>query len=106
MLEQAAAELGPLCERVAFLGGASLVLWVTDPASPPIRVTDDVDVIVEVGSLVEYYALGEKLREQGFEEDAERHVICAWKHRRSKLKLDVLPTEAEILGFSNDWYAP
>jgi hypothetical protein len=41
---------------VAFLGGAAIALWITDPAAPAVRATDDVDVIVEVGSLIDYYA--------------------------------------------------
>ena len=65
LLEQAAVDLGPLLDKVAFLGGASLVLWVSDEAAAPIRVTQDVDVIVEIGSTVQYYKLGEELRAQG-----------------------------------------
>jgi hypothetical protein len=106
LLEQAAAELGPLLDKVAFLGGASLVLWVSDQAAAPIRVTQDVDVIAEVGSTVQYYKLGEELRAQGFEEDPARRVTCAWRHRRSELKLDVMPTDPDVLGFSNEWYRP
>lgn len=105
MLETAAADLGQLVPDVAFLGGAAIALWISDPAAPPIRPTRDVDVIVEVGTTVEYYALGERLREQGFEEDPDARQLCAWKHRDSDLALDVMPTEAEILGFSNRWYA-
>jgi hypothetical protein len=106
LLEQAAVDLGPLLDKVAFLGGASLVLWVSDEAAAPIRVTQDVDVIVEIGSTVQYYKLGEELRAQGFEEDPERRVTCAWRHRESELKLDVMPTDPAVLGFSNEWYGP
>jgi hypothetical protein len=106
LLERAAADLGPLLDKVAFLGGASLVLWVSDQAAAPIRVTRDVDVIVEVGSTVQYYKLGEELRVQGFEEDPERRVTCAWRHRQSELRLDVMPTDPAVLGFSNEWYGP
>ena len=41
-----AKKLGPLRERVVFLGGATTGLLITDPAAPPIRPTEDVDVIV------------------------------------------------------------
>lgn len=49
LIEVAAAALGPLLPEVAFLGGASIQLWLTDPAAPPPRATVDVDV-VERGS--------------------------------------------------------
>jgi hypothetical protein len=32
-LEIAAAALGDLLERVVFLGGATIELWITDPAA-------------------------------------------------------------------------
>jgi hypothetical protein len=48
LLELAAEALGPLPGEVVFLGGASVVLWITDPAAPPPRATMDVDVVVEV----------------------------------------------------------
>lgn len=106
LIESAAAALGPeLLEDVAFLGAASIPLWITEAGAPPARATRDVDVIVEVGSLVAYYAVGERLKERGFAEDPESPEICAWKHPATHLRLDVMPTEAEILGFTNRWYA-
>ena len=104
LLEEAAASLGPVVDEVAFLGGASLVLWMTDSAAPDPRVTLDVDVIVLVNTRLDYYDLGERLRRQGFNEDAEGGVICRWRNRAG-LILDVMPTEQEILGFTNRWYA-
>jgi hypothetical protein len=103
LLEQAEGALGPLGKEVVFLGGASIALWVSDLAAPATRATDDVDVIADVTSLTAYYALGERLRAQGFQEDAGSKVICRWRHE-SGLILDVMPDDEEILGFSNPWY--
>lgn len=50
LLEFGHAALGALVEEVVFVGGATIALWITDPAAPPVRVTQDVDVIVEVTS--------------------------------------------------------
>jgi len=44
LLERAADALEPLLSDVVFLGGASIVLWITDPAAPAPRPTKDVDV--------------------------------------------------------------
>jgi hypothetical protein len=104
LLEEAAAKLGSLRDDVAFLGGAAMVLWITEPAAPPLRPTKDVDVIVEVGSTVEYYRLGDKLRARRFEENPDSAQTCAWRHRDSGLELDVMPTDPSILGFTNEWY--
>ncbi len=46
-LEIAASTLGELRERVVFLGGATIGLWITDPAARAPRVTYDVDYGVE-----------------------------------------------------------
>jgi hypothetical protein len=105
LIERAADALGrDLLQEVAFLGAAALPLWITEDGAPPSRATRDVDVIVEVVSLVGYYDLGDELRERSFSENPEAKQICAWKHTPSGLELDVMPTEAEILGFSNRWY--
>jgi hypothetical protein len=105
LLELAAEQLGDVRDEVAFLGGASLVLWIDDPAAPAPRSTLDVDVIVVVDSRLGYYELGDRLRERGFHEDAQSDVICRWVHG-SGLILDVMPTAETILGFTNTWYAP
>lgn len=102
LLELASARLGPVADEVAFLGGASLFLWIDDPGAPEPRVTTDVDVIVVADSLGDYYRLSERLRGQGFQEDDLSGVICRWRH--GSLTLDVMPTDEAVLGFSNRWY--
>jgi predicted nucleotidyltransferase len=103
MLESAAAVLGPLVDReVVFVGGATIALWNTDPAAFDFRPTDDVDVIVEVASRSEYYQFEDRLRELGFVND-QGGVICRFRHPAEDLILDVMPTEATILGFENHW---
>ena len=102
LLELTAERLRPLVDEVAFVGGASLFLWIDDPGAPEPRATTDVDVIVTVDGYGDYVGLSERLRERGFQEDALSSVICRWRH--GSLVLDVMPTDAGILGFSNRWY--
>lgn len=103
-LEAAAAVLGPLVDEVAFVGGATVHLWITESGAPPARATDDVDVICEVATLIEYHRLGERLRERGLREAMDEPVICRWRSADPSLVLDVMPTDPDILGFSNPWY--
>jgi hypothetical protein len=103
-LEAAAAVLGPLVDEVVFVGGAMVHLWITEPGAPPARATDDVDVICEVATRVEYHRLGERLRERGLREAMDEPVICRWRSAAPSLVLDVMPTDPDILGFSNPWY--
>jgi hypothetical protein len=96
--------LGPLADSMVFLGGCATGLLLTDPAVAPIRATLDVDVITEVTSLVGYHRLAEKLRERGFVEDLSPEApICRWK--TEGVILDVMPTDPQIMGFGNEWYA-
>lgn len=99
-LEVAAAILGPLLEEVVFVGGATVHLWITDPGAPPVRATDDVDVICEIASRIDYYRLGERLRARGLQEAVGEPVICRWRSVEPRLVPDVMPTDPRILGFS------
>ena len=103
MLERALEHLGVLADDVVFVGGATVDLWITDEAAPEFRLTEDVDVVVEVSTRRDYYRLEERLREAGFENDQGSGLICRFRYPDPRLVLDVMPTEASILGFSNEW---
>lgn len=105
MLELAAEHLGDLLSEVVFVGGATVELWITDEAAPEFRPTDDIDVIVEITTRRDYYRFEKRVREGGFQHDQESGVICRFKEPTSGLLLDVMPTEASILGFENHWQA-
>ena len=98
-----ARALGPLRERVVFVGGAIVNLYSTSPLrTPEPRITDDVDCIVEVAPRTAFYQLEDELRALGFVNDAASGIICRWQYQG--LTVDVMPTAPEILGFSNPWY--
>jgi hypothetical protein len=103
LLERAARALEPVLGDVVFLGGASVVLWISDPAAPAPRPTKDVDVVVEVTSRTAFHAFEERLRSLGFMEDQEDWIICRWHRREDDLILDAMPSDAAILGFENRW---
>ena len=102
MLESAARKLGDLSKDFVFLGGCSTALLITDPASPDVRSTMDVDCIVDVISINDYYQLEKKLQKRGFLKSYSDEVVCRWHY--DDLILDVMPTDERILGFSNRWY--
>ena len=97
--------LGSIADEMVFVGGCATGLLLTDPAAPSIRVTEDVDAIVEATTLRKYYHLADGLRERGFIEDMTPEApICRW--RAKGVVLDVMPTNPEILGFGNRWFGP
>lgn len=99
-LELVARKLGELKEEVVFLGGCTTALFITDPIAPDVRPTLDVDCIIDVISLGDYYKFGERLRQHGFKESKE--ITCRWHF--DNIILDVMPADEKILGFGNAWY--
>ncbi len=108
MLERAARELSPFLDEIAFVGGATVALWITDPAAPDPRVTKDVDLVAEVASRAAWYRFEERLRAHGLRNDSSSPVICRWLSGEpgDELVVDVMPGKASILGFENRWQRP
>jgi hypothetical protein len=98
----AAEYLQSLRTRVTFLGGAVVGLLVTDPATRPARMTNDVDVTIELGTRVDYYKIEAELKGLGFQNDMNGPVC---RFAQNSVIIDVMPTNSEILGFSNHWYS-
>ncbi len=105
MIRQVAERLGPLRPKVVFLGGSAVGFHITDSAEPEVRATRDVDVIVEAASVVAYHRLEKTLTELGFfQKIQEEDPICRWYI--DDVIVDFMPTDENILGFSNRWYLP
>lgn len=108
MLRTVAKALGPaLCGQVAFVGGCTTGLLLTDPFTrDKVRSTDDVDLIVHVMGCSGFVHLQDTLRQQGFEVTIpapdEDLPTCAMK--LGKLRVDIMPDDDGVLGHSNRWY--
>jgi len=105
MLKAVAIALGDdLRGRLVFVGGCTTALFITDPITlEDVRATDDIDLIVDLAGRAEWSALQDDLRQKGFIEAADEAVIC--RMRLGTLKVDFMPDDETILGFSNRWYA-
>ncbi|EHR39636.1 hypothetical protein [Alishewanella jeotgali] len=103
MLVQVATALDELLPQVVFIGGCTTGLFLTDDfTKEQVRYTDDVDLIVHAGGFGAWAQLAERLRQLGFRESMEQDVICTMMLGR--LKVDFMPDDDRILGFSNRWY--
>jgi predicted nucleotidyltransferase len=103
MLQTVARGLGDLRDEMVFVGGAVAELYADDPASSDIRPTRDVDCTIELNSYREHTELEEELRTKGFANDTSRGApICRWIYQ--DIKVDVMPTDENVLGFNNQWY--
>jgi hypothetical protein len=103
LLKRVAVRLGPLLSEVVFVGGCATGLLITDEAAAEVRPTFDVDVIAENTSYAGYETFSERLRALNFREDiSEDAPRCRWLI--DGMKLDVMPIDEKILGFTNRWY--
>ena len=105
MIRVVAEALGPdLLQQVAFVGGATTSLLITDDFSrEQVRHTKDVDLIVNVMTYADWSQLQGVLKEKGFRDmPMGDHPICALQ--LGELRVDFMP-HSELLGFSNRWYA-
>lgn len=107
MISDVAQALGPeLCSQMAFVGGATTGLLLTDDyARQRVRITEDVDLIVAAMGKVEYSQLQQQLRSHGFRiappQGDEEQPVCAM--RLGDLRVDFMPA-GDSLGFVNRWY--
>lgn len=98
-----AQALGPLCERVVFVGGCATGLLLPGPDLLDVRPTEDVDAIVEVATLAGYHALAGELLQRGFRQTMEDNTPpFRWFWQR--MQLDLVPLDERLLGFANRWY--
>lgn len=105
LLTAVARLLRPMLSELVFVGGCTTALLITDTAAAEVRPTYDVDSIAEITSYAEYEAFSQRLRQLGFAADqSEGAPICRWAH--GDIRLDVMPIDEKILGFSNRWYKP
>lgn len=108
MLKLVAKALGPeLCRQMTFVGGCTTGLLLTDAFTrEQVRSTDDVDLIVHVMSYTGFASLQEQLTRRGFRLDVaemdDDFPICAM--HLGDLRVDFMPDDEQVLGFSNRWY--
>ncbi|MFC1311984.1 MAG: hypothetical protein G8D80_17565 [gamma proteobacterium symbiont of Ctena orbiculata] len=104
MLIPVAEALGDeLLPYVAFVGGSTTAFLMTDPITrQAVRFTEDVDIILKVEGKAHWQRLLQQLRERGFQESMEDNLTC--RMRLGALKVDFIPDDAAILGFTNRWY--
>lgn len=89
--------------RFAFLGGSLLSLLITDKTVDAIRVTKDVDVMMDIRSRKEYHQVDEMLERLGFRHDTrEGAPICRWIC--DDVTVDVLPIHEDVLGWESKWF--
>lgn len=91
-IRKIALALGAMNEQVVFVGGATVSLYIDDPAADDVRPTKDVDISLAIASLGELEVIREELIRKGFKQTPEDDVICRFRYE--DIKVDVMSTKA------------
>ena len=101
-LKQVATALGPLNDRVVFVGGAVVPLYVDNVAAPGVRPTLDIDIVFEIASELELEKVRKSLAEKQISAAMDQDVICRFKFK--DMLIDVMATKAIGWAPANPWF--
>ena len=85
------------------MGGAVVGLYADDPGAPEVRPTKDIDIVLEITSLLELENLREKFAERGIKIAKDEKILCRFTYRN--ILLDVMSTKEVGWAPSNPWFS-
>ncbi|MEZ4825758.1 MAG: hypothetical protein R3C61_05605 [Bacteroidia bacterium] len=103
MLETLASGFGESLNKVVFIGGATLSLYITDRSAPECHPSGEVDGIVGVSTMLEFQQFLQTIERKGFKRmKMERQGAEEWMYENIRVRL--MPMNTEKLGYTNRWY--
>jgi hypothetical protein len=103
-IEQVAIGLEELKDVAVFMGGAVVSLYADNQMTDEIRVTEDIDVTIQVKQYSDWTKLEEQLRDQKFYPDPESTSIV--RHKFKGIPVDIIPDGINNpISGTNKWYA-
>lgn len=103
IIKRVALALGDLNNVVIYVGGATVSLYINDPAADDVRPTKDIDISLQILSIPQLEEIREQLHEKGFSQSADLDVICRFK--LDDILVDVMSTKAVGWAPANPWFA-
>lgn len=94
--------LEELLPQVIFVGGATVSLYVDDPAADDVRPTKDLDLSLSVATASELEEMRMKLNEKGFQQSSFLDVICRFEY--DGILVDVMNTQPIFWAPANPWF--
>ncbi|MCD8177949.1 MAG: hypothetical protein LUE98_11210 [Tannerellaceae bacterium] len=102
IIRKIARGLGELNEQIIYVGGATVSLYIDDPAADDVRPTKDIDISIKVASIVELEHIRELLTKKGFKQSADLDVMCRFKYE--DILVDVMATRPISWAPANRWF--
>lgn len=97
-----ALALGSLNERVVYVGGAVVSLYIDDASADDVRPTKDLDLTLDIASLSALESLREDLIARGFRQSTKDNVVCRFRYE--EVLVDIMATEAVGWAPANRWF--
>jgi len=104
VIRKIAFALGEMNEKAVFVGGATIGLYINDPAADDVRPTKDVDISLAITSYADLESIREELIRKGFVQSPEDDVLCRFRYK--DIKVDVMSTKAVGWAPANPWFSP
>ncbi|MFA5541465.1 MAG: hypothetical protein WC984_07305 [Bacteroidales bacterium] len=76
IIKKIASALGELNEKIIFVGGAIISMYVNDPAADDVRPTKDIDLTVKVATYTELENIRVELNKKGFKQSSDNFLPC------------------------------
>lgn len=102
IIKKIASALEELNDLVIFVGGATVSLYINDPAAEDVRPTKDIDLSVKVATFAELENIRVELNSKGFKQPHDLGVICRFKYE--DILVDVMATENIAWAPANRWF--
>ena len=102
-IKTVALAFGELNEKIVFVGGAVVNLYADDPGAPEVRPTKDIDIVLEITSLLELENLRKKFAKRGIKVTKDEKIVCRFSYRN--ILLDVMSTKEVGWAPSNPWFS-
>jgi hypothetical protein len=107
MIKEIATALEELKDKVVFVGGATVSLYIDDPAAPTPSPSEDIDCVVEIATYGEWQKFEKLLRLKNFkdispQEEKPKNILC--RKYYLKTTVDFMPTAEKVLGMTNSWF--
>lgn len=103
IIKKVAIALGELNKDVIYVGGATVSLYINDPAADDVRPTKDIDISLKILSIPQLEDIREQLIDRGFSQSADLGIICRFK--LDDILVDVMSTKAIGWAPANPWFA-
>lgn len=94
--------LGDMNQRVVYVGGAVVSLYIDDSSADDVRPTQDIDISMKIAGLSELEEIRKELIKRGFHQSHKDNVICRFRFK--DIKVDVMGTTPIGWAPGNEWF--